>query len=165
MRVQHLKYVHFSNVIILRSSNDVNGTIEFTNDSKYDIDVDQSDWNKVIGIKDRYTDPTDNSIMVAWRYYKDRFEVAPYGHDGTLIADNAITVGKYQGQTLEEGMIGTKFSYSIRFKADKYVVTIDNGIERKEYTFIPNRVYKRAWLISPNFGGNRTATCSYKLTW
>lgn len=51
---------------------------EFTNDSLYDVGIEQSDWNKLQGIVCNPFNHADNTAFIGWRFYNGKFEIAPY---------------------------------------------------------------------------------------
>ena len=58
--------------------------ITFNESCIYDHgDIDQWDWNKLIGVKKNFFSPRKNSFMVGWRWNKekDRLELTNYSHD------------------------------------------------------------------------------------
>lgn len=62
------------------------------------------DWNKLIGVKKNYFEPTKNSYMAGWRKHQNRIEWCHYWNDATgefhfeliPINDTIVTVELYQ---------------------------------------------------------------------
>ena len=131
--------------------------ITFNESCVYDHgDIDQFDWNKLIGIKKHFFSPRKNSFMIGWRWNttRDRLELTPYYHDEAGKAhyndrgifyiskeefNNPVTVSFHMDAS------GT-FNYSIRSINYSYLNELQlDGLGQKW------------WLIKNWFGGQKTA--------
>ena len=78
------KGFHFSWPPYIERVEELNYEITFNESCIYDHgDIDQWDWNKLIGVKKNFFSPRKNSFMVGWRWNKekDRLELTNYSHD------------------------------------------------------------------------------------
>ncbi len=81
---------HHSWPIQIREGKNIDWCYEYSlKGCKYDLgdSLQQFDLNKLTGVKTDYFSPTNNSIMVAFRYNirKDNFELFYYWHDAEMI--------------------------------------------------------------------------------
>lgn len=115
---------------------------------EYDIGTDQSDWNKLTGLKSKFFKPLDEAYMVVWRWYKGSVQLAFYSN-----LDGGFTLPK------EEDIItlptpDTPFKVNIKvFEKDLMgTIKVDDG-----QLLVYNTPFrdKPKWEISFWFGGNR----------
>jgi hypothetical protein len=156
MKIKHRKRFHFQSPITLPSIERKGETYwkcKFTEDSKYDIGTDQSDWNKLCGGKQDFLKPMSNSIMTGWRYYNNKFEVAPYYH---------INNERFLPVEWIEIPINTEFTTGL-FRENRKMFWVCNDV--KVELNVPTGIWQNPWWeITSWFGGNRTANVSFEKT-
>lgn len=170
LKVIHTPYSGINLLALFQKgyTKDLKRTFMFTEESKYTTKdpKDQSDWNKLTGLASHPINSKKSSVMWAWRYYKDNFEVAPYCHDadGKKILptpDQIFTVPVNVNFDVMIHIMGLK-NDSIRFFLG-YKLSDDFIRMEKVYTdnFLLNR--KNYRIITSWFGGTSLPTKTVKI--
>lgn len=152
MTIRHFKGFHFSFPFILRRIKpvDLEWQVVFSDESKYDVDVDQSDWNKLLGVKWDYFKPREDAIMCGWRYdiATDLFDLCMYVHEN----------GSYNPYAQKLLSVKSHASIQISFnEAEKKVVFfVSETAEDRVRVELDWAAFGTAWIINSWFGGNRT---------
>lgn len=131
----------------------INGSVKFTK-CVYELDQgDQYDWNKLTGISFNPLNPSQNAIMVGWRWnpiFKKVQVCAYFNVNGTIVSPEL-------GMSPILNVNPTDLVY---FEINYDKVTIWCGNEKIEVD-VPKGMSKRyltSFRIQPYFGGNRTAS-------
>ena len=113
-------------------------------------DLDQWDWNKLIGIKKNFFQPRKNSVMVGWRYnpVNDCVEFVPYWHD-----ENGGAHFDYEPLCIPSNELDEPLRIIFR----KSYVDIDNAHRGKGWGLPDNAYIGTGWMINPWFGGQQKA--------
>ncbi len=132
----------------------VRGTCTFT-EPFYDLeDVDQADWNKLIGISFNPLKPDQHAIMIAWRYntITNKVEVGPYFN---------VNSSRETPERIKSGLLEIHPTIPIKFELDYNKIKFWNVITGQYIIHqVPTSLKTRFWtsfLVQPWFGGNRTA--------
>jgi len=144
-------------------------------------DEDKMDWNKLVGFKVNLLRPMRNSVMIAWRYNKDKdkIQLGLYWHDSngtpylfdTLVrnADNHPNIIDLD-PSQDIGVVSFFFTKSpvLNPQLGPYRITVQcpsQDVKKQwgEYEFSPEYMLaKKGWLISHWFGG--TSPSQHDLT-
>lgn len=124
--------------------------VSFTPESRYDVGIEQGDWNKLTGLKFNFFKPKENSMMIAWRYYEGKFHLAPYTHINDVFNPNLpyvtlIEHNEYYVQVENNDGVLT---------ASCYFILDDREITMFSYTF-DFGIKKDTWEIQSWFGGTK----------
>jgi hypothetical protein len=135
--------------------------VRFSEQSKYNVDTDQTDWNKLCGIKPQYFFPLENSIMTGWRYNPKLgvFEVAAYCHVG-----GKRTTAEEGGFPVCSVNPGEAFTVAIYRDGVGYVWAFES-MGKTQSVRIPHNPFfwkGKVWEIASWFGGNRTANVTFE---
>jgi len=124
--------------------------VEFDKSCKYNIGIEQLDWNKLVGVTN-HLNPRKDSIRIAWRYYNGVIQLASYREENN----------KFTYLRLGEVKFGEKAIVELFF-SNNFVRATVNG-KCTTYLF---KKKKWMWRLNPYFGGNMSAphTMSLKLT-
>jgi len=173
MKVKHNKLVHFPIPPMLpfqRCDNVIRGTFLFTEDSKYYLNNEnQGDWNKMIGIKSGLFSQIKDGRMIVWNYDSelDKFFVTLYVHGGSDWGNTVETTGYRVGSGNAfvchrkiECLINKTYDFSISSNYSQSILYVgDYGVSLKN----KNTSSDRKYIITPWFGGQEKAKCSYTL--
>lgn len=147
MKYKILKNTHFSLPPVFRTGKNFTWSYEISIEDIYNLGtIDQYDWNKLIGIKQEYFKPKENSVMVGWRYNVEtnKNEVCFYSHTN---GNREFTEPVFS--------IDLKDKFIVTFVVEgNYVgcyITYGNLTASKVFKYEAN---KRWYLISSWFGGN-----------
>lgn len=114
----------------------------------------QKDWNKALGIKERYIKPHLRTLMIAWRYApitKD-IEVIPYQHDKILFPDSPLN-RRFHNIHLLRVSIGETLEGFIEVEEDFWRLII-----RNETIILPKSGSGiKGYIIRHYFGGDSEA--------
>jgi hypothetical protein len=160
MVITHLKSTHFSLPFFIKKfeAKSVAWKATFTPESTYNVDVDQTDWNKLCGVKWNYFQPRENAIMCGWRYNIEQqlFELTAYYHKNKSV-DTSVT-------PLIAVPIGKEVTIQLNFKPEtksvEFVTFVDENdkrIVRLDWDLFDDGYYINSW-----FGGNRTPNKNVK---
>lgn len=120
--------------------------VTFTESCKYEHgDSDQWDWNKAIGVKQKFFRPMYNSIMLGWRWHpgKQKIQVVPYTHN--------------------KGSVNFDFDIvEVDIDEPIYFEVSENGIHYGIYDIPYTKPWKSKWAIINWFGGQKKTP--HKLT-
>ena len=126
--------------------------ITFDENCEYDHgDVDQYDWNKLVGLKTKYLDPHYCTAMIGhrWNIEKQVHEMNVYTHDVILYPESPSN--RFMGPVIHEIPSGGTVNVSIEAEYDKWIVTV--GDFSSEY---PKSHFRRkCYLIRDYFGGTK----------
>lgn len=150
MKYFHLKGIHpaigLYNPFRRWNKKDIQFTVEFNDTCKYNIGTrDQKDWNKLFGVDFTPFTPANSptSVMVAWRYYNDTFQLGLYTHTDnesrhlpTTVIDSST--GKFEGVLALTSPV-------------VYICANDITTEGMQLN-----LQKKGRIINPWFGGSKT---------
>lgn len=161
-----MKGLHFALVKPMKVNNyAINYDMQFTESCRYDIGKDQSDWNKLIGIKQTFENPHDITMMIGWRYLTVHgvMELAPYQHDATLFPDTTLNRKMWGSDPhyIRRIPIGQTFNIKIVNRISDWEVSIDDEVVL--YCKKTKGRGYNSWRILHWFGGNRSATHAMKI--
>jgi len=167
MKYFHIKGIHpalgLYNPIKFWKKKDIKFSAEFNDSCKYDVGKrDQKDWNKLVGVDftplNSANKPT--SVMVAWRYYNDQFQLGLYTHtedvSRTLPQDIVVIDKKFTGSLdfilKNDVLVSARFHYGT-----------GNSVMKLSQPF----QFKTARIINPWFGGTNPPpkNMNFKLDW
>ena len=138
--------------------------VEFTNDSKYDIDVDQSDINKLFGIS--YGFHHNQSDRIGWRYNKDKdmFDIFLYSYENDNGNVNRVKVFICAVKANEKLAIRFRTAEASYYR----VVNVDVYNEKIKQNYRLDYMFKHehTWFgynLGLYFGGNRKAPKNIKI--
>ncbi len=167
MKYYHIKNIHpalgFYNPIKILKKKYIKFTVEFNDTCKYDVGKrDQKDWNKLIGVDFTPLSPANKptSVMVAWRYYNDQFQLGLYAHTEEeprilpqeIVAVNQAFTGTLDFVLRENAVISATF----HFNTGNDVIRLSSPFK-----------FKAARIINPWFGGTNPPpkNMNFKLDW
>ncbi len=163
------KGFHFSWPPYIERVESLNYEITFNESCIYDHgDIDQWDWNKLIGVKKNFFSPRKNSFMVGWRWNKekDRLELTSYSHYETGKANYNDRGIFYINRKELKDSINIKITLLnkwIRLEISSKHYKID---ELVRVTIEDKNSFNKGWLIKNWFGGTKSAphkiTINYK---
>lgn len=161
------KGFHFSWPPYIERVEELNYEITFNESCIYDHgDIDQWDWNKLIGVKKNFFSPRKNSFMVGWRWNleKDRLELTLYKHD----KDGKATYDDKGIFYISRKELKDPIYIDFRFNQSEILFSINS----KNYNMSDQHIsttaafFNKGWLIKNWFGGTKTAphkiTINYK---
>lgn len=129
--------------------------VRFAANCDYDLkDNDQKDWNKLCGLFYNLFNTRDNTVMVGWRWNKDRarMELCAYYHvDGSRdFTKPLLDVALEEDLQVEIQIDYTKKEYTV-------VLLRSSDGQRVENTMAFTHNRGTCWEINTYFGGNRVA--------
>lgn len=115
-------------------------------------EINQWDWNKLVGIKKSLFFPKKNSFMIGWRWNsdKDRLELTPYYHDGE--GNNHFNDRGVFYVSREE------LKDPITIKIDTSGFNTSFSLNSRNYSYYstsPCYIEGGGWLINPWWGGTK----------
>ena len=169
-KLKNFKGVSFSLPPLIRrmsSEDQIHFKITFNESYIYDfgdtdfLNLEQLDFNKLIGFKLNFFKPMKNSIMIGSRYYDNQLQLSYYTHDSN--GNNYFS--EIPLITLSEDDLKTKKSVNILFdfkegliklKTDNQhnIFNIKSHVPEMENTLLQMNS-KKLWLITHWFGGTQ----------
>ncbi len=154
MTITHFKGFHFSFPFrfTYRKPKQIDAYVEFSENSKYNVDVDQSDWNKLFGVKWHFFKPREDAIMCGWRYVAetDSFDLCLYIHKN----------GSYDPYAKPLISVTSKAIIQIQFdevaQKVRFLVCEHAHDETRTKVELDWTNFSSGYLINAWFGGNRT---------
>lgn len=140
---------HYSNIGVRhQKSNELNYMIIFSNNCVYDIDIDQTDKNKLFGLSPNLDVNWDNqSFRHSWYYNNDSIYLGAYVYDEKY-GDKPLKIPIGTVCINEWVYLGIKdYKDSVQFTCKNEIFII----------YLTHHDTTGYYIPSPYFGGNRTA--------
>lgn len=128
-----------------------NWVVNFDGSCKYDIQEEQLDWNKLVGVSN-YLNPRKDSLRFVWRYNisNENFEIGVYVEKNKVF--NSFTICSVKENE--------KLELSLLFNSNGSTIVSANGISK----IIDFKLNDFSIRTNPYFGGNMPAPHKMFLT-
>ena len=152
--------------------------VQLDKSMRYDLKdkTEQKDWNKLLGLKDKYFRSMFNTVMLAWRYNieRDKVELGPYVHNkGKRLLPNEIFTFKTNKNYHNGGSLSVdswdKILVELKYSKESYTMSLYSLNGNKENQEIASWVFPfqktttKPWYINHWFGGTLKAPSTIKM--